>query len=95
MNLCEKSGVSFNVYGRFYSPRKTIIFAEVKKDFFGRQMFHAKSDNEAKLMKGKNCDPTSCSSLSHPSSREIHPITRRTLSFRRGPGFGRHEGLSL
>jgi len=34
MNLCEKSGVLINKYGIFYSLRKTMFFAEVKKDLF-------------------------------------------------------------
>jgi hypothetical protein len=36
MNLCEKSRVPFNEDGRFCSLRKTMFFAEVKKDFFHR-----------------------------------------------------------
>jgi hypothetical protein len=36
MNLCEKSEVPFNEYGRFCSPRKTMFFAGGEKEIFNR-----------------------------------------------------------
>jgi hypothetical protein len=55
MNLCEKSGVVTNVFGRFCSLRMTMFFAEVKKDFFASirgPAFLAKWDLEEMMQKG-------------------------------------------